>query len=388
MPELPNNTKVLIAIPVLLIGGTEMHTVSLVKALASGGYHNSICCYYDYDSSMVSKLEEQGSEVFLLGLRPSDGLFVLLVKLIALFKKIKPDIIHVQYIAPGLIPIIAAKVAGIKMVFATLHQPGRPYGWKPKILIRIAAYLCDAFFCNSKSVEKSWFEDCQVFDPEKMDPMRKHFTIYNGVDIGSIERIVKQTDKESLKESLNIESKRVVGIVGRLRKEKGHQILLESMRVVIQELPDTVLIVVGDGPDRPHLEEMARKLSIDGLVKWLGQKDPDEVLRLYSIMDVVVVPSLFEGFGLTAAEAMASGKPVVASEVDGIREVIEKDATGFLVPPGNIQALGNAVKKILSDCKRREAFGIRGKERVLRNFSIQQFRTQILSAYQHFSRIQ
>jgi glycosyltransferase involved in cell wall biosynthesis len=337
---------------------------------------------------MLSRVKETGAKVILMEINRADGVLRFIWKLRKIFLAEKPNIVHVQYLAPGLVPILAAKAAGIKRVFATVHQPGRTYGLKAKLLIRIAAYLSDAFLCNSRSVEESWFGDSLVFDPEEVDSRRKHFTIYNGVDIDRIETMGKEVDREKLKDLLGIRDKRVIGVVGRLRKEKGQATLLESMKAVLQEFPDTALIVVGDGPDRLYLEEMAKKLSVDNHVKWLGQKDPEEVLRLYSIMDVVVVPSLFEGFGLTAAEAMASGKPVVASDVDGIREVVEKDGTGFLVPPRDIQALGNAVKKILSDRKRGEAFGIRGKERVLRNFSIQQFRTQILSAYQHFSRIQ
>jgi len=380
--------KVLLITPVLLTGGTEMHTVNLAQVLIHAGYRITICCYYGHDDFMVSKCENTGANLILMNLKPSGGVLRLIRKLRIVFCEINPDVVHVQYIAPGLIPIIAAKLSGMKKVFATVHQPGRPYGWKPKLLIRIAAQLCDAFFCNSKSVEKSWFGHSQVFDPNKVDSKRKHFTVCNGVDVERIERIGKEVDKEKMKNLLGIGGKMVIGVVGRLRKEKGQATLLESMKTVIRELMDVVLIVIGDGPDRPYLEGMAKKCGIDSRVKWLGLRDHDEVLRLYSIMDVVVVPSLFEGFGLTAAEAMAAGKPVVASDVDGIREVIEKDATGFLVPPGDIQALGNALKKLLIDHERREAFGIRGKERVLRYFSIQQFETQILSAYQHFSRNQ
>jgi glycosyltransferase involved in cell wall biosynthesis len=385
--ELPNNTKVLITIPDLLVGGTEIHTLNLVKALASGGYNLSICCYYDYDSSMVAKFNETGAKIILMGLHRSEGLFVSLATFIALFKRMKPVIVHVQYIAPGLIPIMAAKLAGIEKVFATVHQPGRIYKWKHKMFMRTAARLCDAFFCNSRSVEESWFGDSQVFDPNEIDSNRKHFTIYNGVDVDGIKKMGKEVNKDKIKDLLGIRNKKVIGVVGRLRKEKGQATLLESMKTVVKEFPDVALIVIGDGPDHLHLEERAKIWGIDGQVKWLGQKSHDEVLGLYNIMDVVVVPSLFEGFGLAATEAMAAGKPVVASDVDGIREVMEKDATGFLVPPGDTQALGNALKKILSDRERCEAFGIHGKGRVLRNFSIQQFRTQILSAYQHFSRI-
>ncbi|MGQ9648206.1 MAG: glycosyltransferase family 4 protein [Thermodesulfobacteriota bacterium] len=387
MSDFPNNRKVLIAIPVLFVGGTEIYTLNLVKALASGGYHVSICCYYDYESTMLSKLKGEGADVFLLNLKPSDGLFFLLFKLIEIFKKAKPDIVHVQYIAPGLIPIIAARLAGVKRVFATVHQPGRTYGWKAKILIRIAAYLCEAFFCTSKAVEESWFRDSQVFDPEKTISKRKHFTIYNGVDVERIERIGKQVDEEKLKDSLGIKDKKVIGVVGRLRNEKGQATVLESMKRVIQELPDAVLIVIGDGPDRPYLEEMAKEFCLDSHVKWLGQKDHDEVLGLYRIMDVVVVPSVFEGFGLTAAEAMAAGKPVVASNVDGLSEIVQGGVNGLLVPPGDKHALSKAITELLSDPEKTALMGSRGREFIRKNFSLELFRFTILDTYNHFLQV-
>jgi glycosyltransferase involved in cell wall biosynthesis len=383
MSDLPNNSKVLIAIPVLFVGGTEIHTLNLVKTLTTGGYHVSVCCYYDHDIAMVSKFKETGAEIILMGLRRPEGLLPLFIELINLFKKLKPGTVHVQYIAPGLIPIIAAKAAGIKRVFATVHQPGTIYRWKHKMFVRIAAHLCDAFFCNSRSVEESWFGESQVFDVEKIDFKRKHFSIYNGVDVARIERIGKEVDREKIKDLLGIKNRRVIGVVGRLRKEKGQAALLESMKTIIQELADTVLLVVGDGPDRSYLQEIPKKLNIDGRVKWLGKKDHDEVLRLYSIMDVVVVPSLFEGFGLTAAEAMAAGKPVVASNVDGLSEVIIDNVTGYLVPAKDCVVMARRLVELLSNKQKAETMGQAGFQRVTESFGMERFAASISGVY-HF----
>jgi len=379
------NPSIVIAIPVLLIGGTEIQTLNFVKTLVSAGYRTTVTCYYEYNSSLVSRMEGTGAKVVLMSLKRSDGILALMANLSKIFKELKPDVVHVQYIAPGLIPIIAARLSGVKRVFATVHQPGRPYGWKSKLLIRIAAQLCDAFFCNSKSVEKSWFGDCQILDPEKIDVMRKHFTIYNGVDSDRIEGIVKQTDKEGLKESLNIKDKKVVGVIGRLREEKGQFILLESIKKVVEEMPDTALLVVGDGADRAYLEQAAVELGVNDHVIWLGQKDPDEVFALYGVIDLVVVPSLFEGFGLTAAEAMTAGKPVVASNVDGLREVIQDGISGLLVPPGNSKALGQAILELLANPAKAASMGERGKKIVETEFSLCRFQSAILATYANYT---
>jgi glycosyltransferase involved in cell wall biosynthesis len=378
--------KVLIGTPVLLIGGTEIHTVNLAEVLIHAGYQITICCYYDYDDFIVSKFEAIGANVILMNLNRSDSILRLMGKLRRVFLKIKPDIVHVQYIAPGLIPIMAAKFAGIRKVFATVHQPGRIYGLKAKLLIRVAAYICDAFFCNSKSVEESWFGDSQVFYPNEIHSKRKNFTIYNGIDIEKIEKIGKELNRDKIKDLLGIKDKRVIGVVGRLRKEKGQATLLESMKTIIQELPDAVLIVVGDGPDRPYLQEMAKKLGIGLHVKWLKRKGHDEVLGLYNIMDVVVVPSLFEGFGLAAAEAMAAGLPVVGSRVDGLSEIIEHKVAGYLVPAGDCDELAKTTIQLLSNPENSKKMGEKGKERVQELFSMEHFVQSVVSAYQYFSK--
>jgi glycosyltransferase involved in cell wall biosynthesis len=130
---------------------------------------------------------------------------------------------------------------------------------------------------------------------------------------------------------------------------------------------------------------MTRKLGIDSRVKWLGQKDHDEVLRLYSIMDVVVVPSLFEGFGLTAAEAMACRRPVVASDVDGLSELIQSGANGLLVPPGNPQALANAIVEFLLNPSKATAMGVQGQKVIEEKFSMARYRLAMLTAYSRYA---
>ncbi|MGD1074625.1 MAG: glycosyltransferase, partial [Thermodesulfovibrionales bacterium] len=222
------NSHVVIAIPVLFVGGTEIQTLDLVKVLKSGGYQVSVCCYYEYDDSMVQEIQAAGARAILMGLDRTDGLFHLARKLMGLFKELNPDIVHVQYIAPGLVPVVAARLSGISTVFATVHQPGHVYGRKAKLLVRVAARLCSAFFCNSRAVEESWFGDSALFTSEDLDERRRHFTVYNGVDIDQISEIVNAVDRNELKHSLGMGDNPVVGIVARLRSEKGHTILLAA----------------------------------------------------------------------------------------------------------------------------------------------------------------
>jgi glycosyltransferase involved in cell wall biosynthesis len=379
----PNN--VLVCIPVLLVGGTEMQTLNLAKILIVGGYNVTILCYYEYDKTMVSEFRSIGVRVILMGLKRSDGFLHLLRKLRAIFLNMRPEIVHVQYIAPGLIPIIAARLSGLRTVFATVHQPGRIYGLKAKLLLRFGALLCTAFFCVSKSTEESWFGNSEMFNPQQINRKRRHFTIYNSVYVPTITQAGDLTDHESFKKSLGLEGRLVIGVVGRLRKEKGQAILLDAMPQVIKEVPDAKLLVVGDGPDRSQLIRRSKILGIADHVLWFGFKEPAETLQLYSIMDVVAVPSLFEGFGLTAAEAMAAGRPVIASDVDGLKEVIKDGVTGYLVPIGNSNVMAKRLVELLFNPSKAQAMGEAGRQRVKQHFSLERFAEATLSAYRDFS---
>ncbi len=379
------NRAVLIAIPVLLVGGTEIQTLNLVNVLVGAGYNVAVCCYYEYDQGMVERFEEAGVRVILMKYERAKGLWHLAKGLLQLFRTTRPDIVHVQYVAPGFVPVIAARIAGAKRIFATVHQPGRTYGVKAKVLLRTSARLCNAFFCNSKAVEESWFGNSEIFDPQKVDKRRKHFTIYNGVDVEKIERIVKGTDTEALKKSLGIDGKRVVGVVGRLRWEKGQAVLLDAMAEVIKGVPESILLVVGDGPDKEKLRKKTEEMKLGNHVKWLGHKSLEEVYRLYSIMNVAAVPSIFEGFGLSVAEAMAAGVPVVASNVDGVAEIVRNDVSGFLVPQGNSGVLAERLITILNGQARAEDMGRVGQEIIEKQFSLERFRKDMLGAYTAFA---
>lgn len=383
MSPIPKKS-VIVAIPVLLIGGTEMQTLNLVEVLADNGYRVTVCCYYVHDVAMVAQFEERGAKVWLMQLKKAEGLMHLAKSLITYFRKMKPDIVHVQYIAPGLVPVIAARLAGIRTVFATVHQTATPYGKNAKLMFKIAARLCTAFFCVSKSVEQSWFGNSQLFNPDEIDLKQRHCTIYNAVDNDMISAFVRQTDTTALRNTLGIGNRRVIGFVGRLHKEKGLGILIDALPHILDKQPDSILMVVGDGPDRAGLELKAASLKLVRHIIWLGQKRPEDVYRLYHIMDVIAVPSLFEGFGLTVAEAMAAGVPTVGSNVGGLAEVIEDGLTGVLVPRGNSEALASALIELLSDQDRAMEMGQKGQARVQEYFSMEKFNRSLLAAYEAF----
>ena len=287
--------------------------------------------------------------------------------------------------APGFAPILAARLSGIRTVFATVHQPGRTHGLRAKVLLRTAAMLCTAFFCVSQAAEKSWFGSSVVFDAKNGKRAgRRHFTIYNSIDVSSVIERVTKTDRKVLKTSLGLERCLVVGAVGRLREEKGQDVLIRAMHIVVQSLPETCLLLVGDGPDREKLQKLSEELNLHNHIHWAGQVDPEAVIPYYGIMNVAVVPSRFEGFGLAAVEAMAAGLPVLASEVDGLCEVVKNEETGYLVPPENSDFLADRIIALLTDPDKASRMGRAGRKRVEQYFSIEQFSDVVLAVYKSY----
>ena len=299
--------KLTILIPVLLNGGTEAQTIQLVRAVSGAGALVSVCCYFESDTRTVEAVERAGSSVTQLGAgacgrRGSIGQLIRVGQMLyAHLVSSRPDFAHVQYLAPGLLPIMAARAARVPVVFGTVHQVADAYGVRERLMLRLAASLCTAFFCVSRAVEESWFGESEVFDPEKHLLRRRHATIYNGVDVGAYNLSVASAGATSIRRELGLADCPVVTVVGRLRWEKGQAVLVEAMSEVVRRVPGAALLVVGEGPDHGKLASQVAAAGLADRIVWAGVRPIEELPALYAISTVVVVPSVFEGFGLVAA---------------------------------------------------------------------------------------
>jgi glycosyltransferase involved in cell wall biosynthesis len=375
------NKSIVIGIPNLAVfGGTEMQTLTLARYLILNGYKATVCCYFLYDKNIIDKLKSLNIDVVCLKLSP-DNLMNVFFSLYSYFKQNKHNIVHIQYVAPGLIPIMTAKFAGVKNIFATVHQPYNN-DFKSRLFLRFGASLCKAFICVSKATERSWFGSSVLY--EKVNSKRRHFTIYNGIDLSEIDSAIESSSADFQKNKECLINKRIVGVVARLRTEKGYALLLDAMSIVIKALPDAVLVAIGDGPEKSALLNIAEELGINDNILWLGALESAEVFRYYKIMNVVAVPSVFEGFGLSAAEAMAVGRPVVATKVGGLVEVIEDGITGYLVSPDKEMLAGKLIE-ILGNSNTAYIMGMYGRKRVEQLFSVQKFSRSMISVYELYS---
>jgi|WetSurMetagenome_2_1015567.scaffolds.fasta_scaffold104489_2 L-malate glycosyltransferase len=375
------NKKVIIAIPCLLRGGTERQSVYLARALSGAGYAVTTVCYFESDPLMAEEFRDAGSEVVLLQLPRSVSAISLVNRLRVLFKRIDPWVVHVQYIAPGFLAILAARLAGVRNVLSTVHQPGTFYGPLAHVLIRCSLALCRYFIAVSMAAESSWFRSAGLFVHNGMLNTRKHFTIYDAVDISMIESITRSAANEASQVQQVPAGKQVIGTVARLSPEKGVDLLIRAFALLSPGNPEAHLLVVGTGPEEEKLKELAIRKGVAGRITWIGKVSWAEAMRLMSLMDIVACPSRFEGFGLTAAEAMAMGKLVVASEVGGLKEIISPGETGVLVDARDERAFSSALAAWLPHSAGKDTITAAAVSSVRNNFSFQVYESRILQLY-------
>jgi len=374
--------RVIIATPVLLAGGTEAQTLTLASVLIAAGWKVTVCCYHESDATVVAAFEGAGAQVILLGLSRGLGLIRVARTLRKVYHSLRPDVVHVQYLAPGFTAVLAARAAGVRNIFATVHQPGNVYGQRERGLLRLSSHLCTAFFAVSMAVERSWFDDAALFDPDLPPTGRRHGTIYNAVDTRGIIEAGRGVDRAAFRRTLGIATDGpVLGFVGRVRREKGLDVLIRALPAVAASFHGARLLVVGDGPETGALRELAQREGVLNRVEWLGMCDKRHTWRLLTAMDVAVVPSRFEGFGLAAAEAQAAGLPVVAADVNGLREVIADGQTGILVPTEDPRALAGALARLFGAPHVAREMGRRGQKRAGQLFPVERFARATLAFY-------
>jgi glycosyltransferase involved in cell wall biosynthesis len=156
--------------------------------------------------------------------------------------------------------------------------------------------------------------------------------------------------------------------VGRLRTQKGHTYLLDAIPEIIRQFPDTVFLLAGDGPLRAELEAKSEALGIQEHVSFLGIRD--DIAMLLNLANGFLLPSLWEGMPIALLEAMEAELPVVATQVEGVVEIIQDGVNGMSVPSGEPQALIDAVLRLLRDPQLRQELALAGKKSVEEHYTI------------------
>ncbi|MEW6245962.1 MAG: glycosyltransferase family 4 protein [Nitrospirota bacterium] len=238
-----------------------------------------------------------------------------------------------------------------------------PGGWLDRILFSLA----DRVIVNSHAVGRrfAWAETGKVR------------CIHNGVDTA---RFAPRPAPKDLRKRLGVaEGEPVVASVGRFVPYKGYDDLLDAAALVRTVRPDTHWVLVGDGELQRELEAQSRRLNLGPWVHFTGWLD--DVRDVLALCDVFVLPSRGEHFGRVLIEAMAMGKPVVATDGGGVPEIVRHGETGLLVPSGRPPALARVILTLLDDPAYAASLGAAGRERVEREFSLSRHVTQVERLY-------
>jgi glycosyltransferase involved in cell wall biosynthesis len=373
--------NVMISIPCLNRGGTEFQTLQLVRVLIQLQQHVTVVCYYEFEQEMVALFEREGAKIELLHYSRKMGAFKFILAFSSYLKKAKPAVVHAQYMAPGALPILSAVLARVPRIIATVHQPyTASHEWKSKWILRFAAYFCKPFLSVSQNAARSWFGKTDLIDTaHPINKQAKQLTLYNTIDVQKIKDL-EAIPYDKIPQRLNT-SHPIIGTVSRLRHEKGIDVLIQAFSSVNKIYPSAQLLLVGDGPQRCEYETLVKQLKLEQQVVFFGAADWETAMQLMSLMDVVVVPSRFEGFGLTAAEAMAMGKPVVASDTFGLKELIDHEQTGLVFENENSEELSEQILRFLKDENLSEQCGRNASQKALTQFDYPIFVQNISCLY-------
>lgn len=315
-------------------GGAERHILNLFGALDPKTVEITVCCLFDKPFAQIASSAGIRSLAFPMRHK---GDFGVIGKLAALILNNGFELVHTHGVRANLLGRLAARQAGKKKVITTVHSllekdyPGFFYRLANSMTERLTRSLTDHFIAVSGGLKEQLVSQGV--------PEEKITVIYNGI---VAEEFNPGPKAGSIHEEFGLDAAAsLVGIVARLHPVKGHRFFLEAAREVLQQRPDVHFLVIGDGPLRPSLEEMAAQLGIAGRVIFTGFVE--DIPAVMNELQLLVISSLWEGFGLTAVEAMALDVPVISTEAGGLPEVILHGETGLLVPPANSTALARGI---------------------------------------------
>jgi len=313
-------SKVIHFMTSLEIGGMENGVVNLVNNMDPTKFDFFILCYTNEGG--LKKRLKSGIRCFCLNSKRGINVFALL-RVWRIIKRIRPDIVHTHGWGSGsLYGIIGAKLAGVPVVINGEH--GILYSDRKLRVIaqKVLSSLTDCIIPVSNDLKKDLVCDLGL-NPKKI------FPIINGVD--TVKFCPDYLKSVTKRKSLNIDSDNfVVGSVGRLVDVKDYESLIYSASLVVKDYPVIKFILVGDGILRKKLEVLVCSLNLNKNFIFLGQRD--DIPELLNILDVFVLSSIDEGLSNVILEAMACGKPIIATAVGGNIELIEHKRNGILVP--------------------------------------------------------
>ncbi len=281
-------------------------------------------------------------------------------KLYRLISREKPHIVHTHSAKAGTLGRLAARLAGVPFIVHTYHGHlfrGYFSTAVTKLIVLVERFL-SLLSTKIIAVTQSQKEELLQY---KITPSHKLVTIPLGLELDSFLKLQKERGR--LRAELGLSSEDLlIGSIARLVPVKGHSFLLRAAKRVVSSFPNAKFLIVGDGELREKLENLASRLGIKKNVIFCGFRR--DLPKIYADLDIVALTSLNEGLPVAVIEAMTSQTPVIAYEVGGVKDLIEPNVNGILLPCGEIDGLANSIIYLLKNPKERRKLGQKGQEKV------------------------
>jgi len=340
---------------ITIYGGGEVWMLTVMRELAKRGYKVTLIC--KPEAEIIQQANESGIDVLPIRIAGDFDPFTI-SEIAGIYRKRKIDIVIANVGKDIRLAGLAAKfVSGVSVI--ALHQVDREI--KNNLRYRITYNsLADMIVVNSFATKNTLLKSAAWLLDEKIK------VVYHGIDYEKY----SVTNTKNIRTELGLSQQDfIIGFVGRLNVQKGVKYMLDAFKLVAEEFKNVHLVIAGTGELERMVKEFATKFNLEDRIYLLDfRKDIPDLMRTF---DIFLLPSLWEGFGIVLIEAMAAGKPVVATSTSSIPEIVEDNRSGILVPPENTGAISNALKKLISEPELRIKYGKEGQKIVREKFTIE-----------------
>ena len=345
----------------LALGACENYFYFIMEGLDKTRFEAIfICPDIPILSPLVRKVEILGIKTYRYASGDCNLRLILYLK--SLFRKLHPDIVHFN--DPCTIGILAARLAGVSLLVMTHHTPelNREYNFKGRILERIALKACSLKFIFTSEYSRD-----TGIQKERL-AKEQSFVIYYGLPPRNFTHTYSK--KEICAEFSVNEGERLIANIGRLSPQKGQNYLIEAASIVIEQIKNVKFLFVGEGELESTLKAQIQQKHLEDYFVFTGFRN--DVTRLLSAFEILVMPSLFEGLCFAVIEASAMGVPVIASKTGGLQRSVVDKRTGILVEPKDPQALAKAIIWMLKNPQEAKDMGLAGKKYFMEMFTQEQ----------------